>query len=710
MRYTVVREMPGRRRLHLSAGTISAPEARGIEAAIGSVKGVKRAEAHTANASLLVVMAPSARTEVLERVAGLDVLHLPVAEGSPDDTDLALRLEDERFSLEAGNLMMWTALRRLLLPAPLRTAWMVVRFVRHALEGLQTLLAGRLTVEVLDATAIGALVQRGTYGEADTIMFLLALSDVLQRHVSNRTRLALQQGLVVRAATVWLVEGETEREVPIEDVRVGDCLRVRAGAVLGVDGTVVSGEAEVNEASMTGEAALVHKDAGSSVYSGTAVEEGELTVRITAPVGKAHIDAIAQMVERSSELKAESQGRAERLADGLVPVAFASFIGIYLATRNIKKALAVLMVDYSCAIRLSTPIAVMSAMRESAAQGVVFKGGKYLEALATADTVVFDKTGTLTEAAPRLVSVVSAGEVEPEEILCLAACIEEHYPHSVASAIVEGARERGLAHDRELHAEVRYVVAHGIAANVAGEHAVIGSAHFVFEDEGVPVPEGFEECLETEAPGASHIYFALAGRLLGALCVDDPLRPGTRALIARLRELGLSRIVMLTGDAEQAARVVAKSAGIDHYLAQVLPEDKAAEVERLESAGHRVVMVGDGINDSPALAAASVSVALADASDIARTVADVSVRDDSLEKLVHARVLSMRLQRRISSRYHLIVGFNTALIALGVASVIPLTTAATLHNLSTVGIAALNTRPLVRQGRARLASAQSDAR
>ncbi len=705
MRYTVVREMPGRLRLHLSAGTISAPEARGIEAAIGSVKGVKRAEAHTANASLLVVMAPSARTEVLERVAGLDVLHLPVAEGSPDDTDLALRLEDERFSLEAGNLMIWTALRRLLLPAPLRTAWVVIRSLCHVLEGLQTLLAGRLTVEVLDATAIGASVLRGTYGEADTIMFLLALSDVLQRHVSNRTRLALQQGLVVRAATVWLVEGETEREVPIEDVRVGDCLRVRSGAVLGVDGTVVSGEAEVNEASMTGEAALVHKDVGSSVYFGTAVEEGELTVRVTAPVGKARIDAIAQMVERSSELKAESQGRAERLADGLVPVAFASFIGIYLATRNIEKALAVLMVDYSCAIRLSTPIAVMSAMRESAAQGVVFKGGKYLEALATADTVVFDKTGTLTVAAPRLVSVVSAGEVEPEEILRLAACIEEHYPHSVASAIVEGAREHGLAHDRELHAEVRYVVAHGIAANVAGEHAVIGSAHFVFEDEGVPVPEGFEERLETEAPGASHIYFALAGRLLGALCVDDPLRPGTRALIARLRELGLSRIVMLTGDAEQAARVVAKSAGIDHYLAQVLPEDKAAEVERLESAGHRVVMVGDGINDSPALAAASVSVALADASDIARTVADVSVRDDSLEKLVYARVLSIRLQRRISSRYHLIVGFNTALIALGVASVIPLTTAATLHNLSTVGIAALNTRPLVRQGRARLASA-----
>ena len=695
MRYTVVREVPGRLRLRLRAGALSQGEARGIEEAVSSVCGVASAEVHTANSSLLVVGAPSMRAEVLSCVAALDVLHLPVAEARPDDIDLSLRLEDERFSLEAGRLVAWTALRRALLPAPLRAAWVVVQGLRRVFEGLRTLVAGHLTVEVLDATAIAASIARQTYSEADTIMFLLSLSDIFERHVSNRARLALQQGLVERAGSVWRFEDGVDREVPIEEVSVGDCLRVRSGALLVADGVVVSGAAEVNEASMTGEAALVRKQAGSSVFSGTALEAGDLVVRVTAPPGKARIDAIAQMVERSSELKASSQGRAERLADGLVPVAFASFIGIYLVTRNIEKALAVLMVDYSCAIRLSTPIAVMSAMREAASLGVVFKGGKYLEALAQADTVVFDKTGTLTESAPRLVAVASAGQMSESEVLRLAACIEEHYPHSVAHAIVEGARERGLSHEQELHAQVRYVVAHGIAANVDGEQAIIGSAHFVFEDEGVTPPEGFQERLDALAPGSSHIYLARKGELLGALCVDDPLRLDARESLAHLRELGLSHLVMLTGDSERADQAVAARVGVDAYLSQVLPEDKASEVQALEGAGHRVMMVGDGINDSPALAAASVSVALADASDIARTVADVSVRDASLGRLVLARDLSMRLQRRIASRYRLIVGFNTLLIVLGVASIMPLTTAATLHNLSTVGIAALNTTPLM---------------
>ena len=699
MRYTIVREAPGRIRLRLHAGWISQEEARGIERAVCTVAGVRDASVHPANGSLLVQGVSLQRSEVLACVAALDVLHLPTATVAADDVALALRLEDSRFALEAGTHVAWTLLRRFLLPVPLRTAWVCWRALGYMGEGLRALLSGHLTVEVLDATAIGASVLRGTYTEADTIMFLLRLSDIMQQHVSRRTRLTLEQGLVTRASMLWRVTDGDDEPVAFDEVRLGDRLRFRTGMVLAVDGGVVAGEAEVNEASMTGEAALVHKEAGSTVYAGTALEDGELVVEVTAPPGAARIDAIAQMVERSSELKAAGQGRAERLADGLVPVAFVSFLGILAVTRNIEKALAVLMVDYSCAIRLSTPIAVMSAMREAAAEGVVVKGGKYLEALAEADTVVFDKTGTLTEATPQLVAVVSVGRVSEAGILRLAACIEEHYPHSVARAIVEGAAERGLSHEKELHADVHYVVAHGISADVGGRTAVIGSYHFVFEDEGVPCPPDFVRCAEHVAPGASRVYLARNGELLGALCISDPLRAGVSDTLARLRSLGLRNQVMLTGDSEHAARAVAREVGLDAYHAQVLPEDKASYVERLEAEGHRTVMVGDGINDSPALAAASVSVALADASDIARTVADISIRDASLEHLVFARDLSMRLQRRIAARYRFIVGFNSLLIVLGVASVIPLTTAATLHNLSTVAIAASNTRPLLRRPR-----------
>ncbi len=695
MHYTVVRESAGRLRLRLHAGSLDAGEARGIEACLCEVAGVHAAEVHPANQSVLLRLSPAAREEALARVAALDVLHLPVREVPQDDVELPVRLEDERFALEADELMVWAALRRMVLLMSVRAAWAILKSLGYVAKGLACLMRGQLAVEVLDATAITACLLRGTYGEADTIMFLLRLSDVMQDHVSRRTRLALEQGLVVQAGTAWLVGEGSDVEVSLDQVRVGDVLRVRAGATVPVGGEVIRGDAALNEATMTGEAALAHKQAGSTVCSGTAVEEGELEVRVTAPPGQARIDAIAQMVERASELKSSSQGRAERLADGLVPVAFASFLGILAVTRNIEKALAVLMVDYSCAIRISTPILVMSAMREAAARDVVVKGGKYLEALAEADTVVFDKTGTLTEASPRLATVLSAGTMDESQVLRLAACIEEHYPHSVARAIVEGARQRGLSHEHELHAEVSYVVAHGIAARVGGGKAVIGSAHFVFEDEDVTCPEGFFERVEAASPGTSRVYLACGGELQGALCIEDPLRPGVRGTLERLRSLGLSNLVMLTGDSAHAAQVAAREAGVDRYFAQVLPEDKATYVERLEAEGHRVVMVGDGINDSPALAAASVSVALADASDIAQTVADISIRDASLERLVLARDLSGRLQRRIVSRYRFIVGFNSLLIVLGVIGILPLTTAATLHNLSTVAIAASNTSSLL---------------
>lgn len=697
MRFAIRHEIAGRIRLRLFAGALSEQESRGIERVVEGVAGVRSVAVHAANGSLLVCFAPTAREEVLASVAAIDVLRLPTYEVQPDEEGLALRLEDERFARAAGELVAWKLLRSFALPVPLQAAWTVFRAIGHIAKGLAHLMRGNLTVEVLDATAIGASILRGEFGEADTIMFLLAISDLMQEHVSKRTQLALEQGLVARSNSVWALRDGHEVELPIDEISEGDLIVLRAGSVLPVDGTVESGEAELNESSMTGEAALVHRGPGSSVYSGTAIEDGELVVCVSSPPGEARIDAIAQMVRRSSELKAASQGRAERLADGLVPVAFASFFAILAVTRNIEKALAVLMVDYSCAIRISTPILVMSAMREAAANNVVIKGGKYLEALAEADTVVFDKTGTLTKATPRLQAVVSCGRVSEDGILRLAACIEEHYPHSVARAIVEGAKQRGLSHDVELHTEVRYVVAHGIAANVAGKKTVIGSAHFVFEDEGIACPEGFLKHIEEVAPGSSRVYLARGDELLGGLCIEDPLRENVPQTLRQLRELGISSIVMLTGDSEHAAREVARVAGVTAYRAQVLPEDKAVHVQSLERSGHRCVMVGDGINDSPALAAASVSVAMSDASDIARSVADISIRDDSLERLVMARELSQVLTRRIGQRYRFIVGFNTMLIVLGVASILPLTTAATLHNLSTVTIAALNTRPMLHQ-------------
>ena len=644
MRYTVASDIPGRLRVRLALESLSVGEARGIESCLRSVDGVTRASVHAANGSVLVCYdaGPSVRTAALAVVQDLDALSLPVAEMPQDQPEMAIVEEENRFRLELGQLLAWSALRRLL-PVPIRTAVTVVRALRYVREGLLCLMHGQLTVEVLDATAITASILRGSPLEADTIMLLLGISDAMERHVQSRTRLSLEQGLVARSSHVWRVEGERDELVPLGDVGVGDLLRLRTGSVVPVDGRVESGMGELNEATMTGEAELVRKEPSSSVFAGTAVEGGEIVVRVTAPPGAARIDAITAMVERTAELKAASQGRAEALADRLVPAAFLAFLGILAATRDVGRALAVLMVDYSCALRLSTPIAVMSAMREAAEYDVVTKGGKYLEALALADTVVFDKTGTLTQAAPRLSAVVSASRVNEDDILRLAACIEEHFPHAVAHAIVGAASERGLTHTPELHAEVRYIVAHGIAAEVGGKHAVLGSAHFVFEDEGVPEPDGLEERIDEIAPGSGHVYLAHDGKLLGALCVQDPLREGVQLMLNDLRALGIRRVVMLTGDAERAARATAAAAGIDEYHAQVLPEGKAAFVDALEADGHHVIMVGDGVNDSPALASASVSVALSDASDIARTVADVSIRSDSLDRLVIARDLSQGL-------------------------------------------------------------------
>lgn len=529
MYYDIVSDLSGRLRLRTFWGLFDDAQARGVSYALMQIDGVRHAEVHVANGSILVAFEPSIRQEVLDLVSSLDVLNLPSAEVGTEDYCNAIEIasENNRFVMEVVGMVGRRLLRLAFLPYPVSAVVTAFQAVRFVWEGLRRLMHGQLTVEMLDATAITTALLRGAFSEASTVMFLLNLSASMERHVQGRTHLALKDGLVTRPETVWAVVDGRDVQVRMEDVSRGQVLHLGAGSVLPVDGTVVRGQGAIDESSMTGESRLVHKRLGSTVYAGTALQEGDLHVRVVAPPGDARIDEIVSMVEDSSQLKASAQSRAERLADALVPYSFLAFFAILGITRNMTKAMAVLMVDYSCAIKLSTPIAVMSAMNEASKCNVVVKGGKYLEALAAADTVVFDKTGTLTHASPRVQKVLALGDsMDEEAVLRYAACIEEHFPHSMARAIVAEVRCRGLDYQNELHAQVRYVVAHGISTQVDGREAVIGSSHFVFEDEGVQKPKGLDELLSREAPTASVVYLAIDGHLVGAICISDPPAQG----------------------------------------------------------------------------------------------------------------------------------------------------------------------------------------
>lgn len=581
--------------------------------------------------------------------------------------------------------VVWHYSKKLLLPWPIRTALTVGRSIKYIGIGLKCLLQRKIEVPVLDATAITVSLVTKDFSTASSIMFLLGIGELLEEWTHKKSVDDLARSMSLNVSKVWLRTPENQ-EILVESSKIekGDKVVVHMGNVIPFDGEVLDGDAMVNQASLTGESVPVQRTVGNTVFAGTVVEEGEITIRVKEVEGNNRFDQIVTMIEESEKLKSELEGKAEHYADKLVPWTLGATGLTYLLTRNVTKAMSILMVDFCCALKLAMPISVLSAIREASLYNVTVKGGKFLEAVAEADTIVFDKTGTLTKAHPTVVDVVNFNdEYSSDDMLRVAACLEEHFPHSMAKAVVDAASKKGLSHE-EMHTKVEYIVAHGIATSINGKRTVIGSYHFVFEDEKCVVPAGKEQLFESLPLYYSHLYLAVEGKLSAVICIEDPLRDEAAAVVTSLKKAGISKVVMMTGDSERTASVIAKKVGVDEYYAEVLPEDKAAFVEREKAKGRKVIMIGDGINDSPALSAANVGIAISDGAEIAREIADITVGSDDLYQIVTLKYISNALMKRIKSNYRKIVGFNSGLIALGVAGVLPPTTTALLHNGSTI--------------------------
>ena len=599
----------------------------------------------------------------------------------PDHTSRVLNREFE------DKLVMKVLLRfasKSFLPAPIRAGMAIIRSVRYISAGLKSLLNGKLSVSVLDATAVTVSLVRGDFSTASSVMFMLGLGELLEDWTHKKSVSDLAEAMSLNVDKVWLKNGE-ETLVSVSDVKEGDRIIVRTGNMIPLDGKVVEGEAAVNQASMTGEALPVRKVCGSYAYAGTVVEEGECVIEVEKVSGGGRYDRIVKMIEESEKLKSTAEDKASRLADRLVPYTLGGTVLTYMLTRNVTKTLAVLMVDFSCALKLSMPIAVLSAMRECNQYNISVKGGKFLEAAAKADTIVFDKTGTLTYAQPKVAKIVTFGNRAENDMLRLAACLEEHYPHSLANAVVEEAKARGLNHE-EYHSKVEYVVAHGISSTVENRKVVIGSYHFVFEDENCRIPDGDEQKFADISDEYSHLYLAVSGVLTAVICISDPLRKEAKDAIKALHALGVKNVVMMTGDNEKTAAAVAREVGVDEYHAEVLPEDKAKFIREEKTAGRTVIMIGDGVNDTPALSEADVGIAINTGAAIAKEIADITISSEDLFEIVKLRELASALTKRIDRNYRFIVGFNFMLIVLGVAGFIQPTTSAMLHNMSTLGI------------------------
>jgi len=680
MKWNILHESRGRIRLHLNKPRLSMAEADQLQAYLAGLPGVRAAVVYERTCDAVITYT-GARAAVLHGAAAFrfDVQALTeVSANSP-------RSVNHEYQEKLVNLTLFHFARKLFLPAPIRFAYTAVCSVRYLWHGLRSLLHRRLEVEVLDALSIGVSMLRGDFSTAGSVMFLLRLGELLEEWTRKKSLGDLAHCMSLNVDRVWQLTAEGEVLVPISQIRTGDAIIVHTGSVIPLDGRVLDGEASVNQASLTGEAEPVRKAAGAVVYAGTVVEEGQITLTVEQQAGSGRYDQIVRMIENSEKLKSASETRAAALADKLVPYSLLGTAVTYALTRNATRAISILMVDFSCALKLSMPLAVLSAMRECGSYHITVKGGKYLEALANADTIVFDKTGTLTHATPTVVQVVPFGTRTEDEILGIAACLEEHYPHSMANAVVQAASAKGIRHD-EMHSEVQYVVAHGIASTIGGEKAVIGSQHFVFEDEGCYIPTAETAKFDALPPEYSHLYLAIGGVLAGVICIADPLREEAAEVLRQLRGLGIQKAVMMTGDNDRTASVIAKQVGVDAYYAEVLPEDKARFVDAEKAAGRTVIMLGDGINDSPALSAANVGIAISDGAAIAREIADITIAADSLRELVTLKAIANGLQHRTRANYRFIMSFNSMLIVLGAMGILPPATSALLHNASTLGV------------------------
>ena len=670
MKCQILHESRGRLRAHLSCSRMTLRQADVLEYYLKHATGAETVQVFDRTCDAVIVY-PCARETVIRALAAFSFQKAETMDLVPAHTPRELNRE---FEDKLAMTVLRRAFSKLFLPLSVRAVIAMVRSVKYIKESLSALLHGKLSVAVLDATAVTVSMVRGDFDTASSVMFMLRLGEILEEWTHKKSVADLAGAMALNVDQVWVKAGQTEVLVPVSSVKEGDLVVVRTGNLIALDGKVVEGEAMVNQSSMTGESMPVVKHEGSFVYAGTVCEEGECVFRVEKTMGGGRYDRIVKMIEQSEKLKSTAEDKAARLADRLVPYTLGGTVLTYLLTRNVTKMLAVLMVDFSCALKLAMPIAVLSA-----------KGGRFLEAVANANTVVFDKTGTLTYATPKVADIITFADYKEEDMLRLAACLEEHYPHSMANAVVEAAKERGLSHE-EYHSQVQYIVAHGISSMVEGKKVIIGSSHFVFEDEGCHVPAGDEEKFRSLPAAYSHLYLCIAGELAAVICIYDPLRKEAADAVRALHACGIDKVVMMTGDNRKTAEAVAAQVGVDEVYAEVLPEDKAAFIRAEKAAGRTVIMIGDGVNDSPALSEADAGIAISTGAAIAREIADITIASEDLFELVTLRRLSTELMARIHRNYRFIVSFNFSLIVLGVAGILPPTTSALLHNTSTLAI------------------------
>lgn len=681
MKFTIKHESRGRMRVHMEQYRMTYEQADTLLYVIHNHRNVTFVKVYDRTADAVIEYVGD-REQIIEllRHFHYESANVPQTVIKTSGRELNNSYQEKLFGS-----VVWHYSKKLLLPWPIRTALTVGRSIKYIGIGLKCLLQRKIEVPVLDATAITVSLVTKDFSTASSIMFLLGIGELLEEWTHKKSVDDLARSMSLNVSKVWLKTPENQ-EILVESSKIekGDKVVVHMGNVIPFDGEVLDGDAMVNQASLTGESVPVQRTVGNTVFAGTVVEEGEITIRVKEVEGNNRFDQIVTMIEESEKLKSELEGKAEHYADKLVPWTLGATGLTYLLTRNVTKAMSILMVDFCCALKLAMPISVLSAIREASLYNVTVKGGKFLEAVAEADTIVFDKTGTLTKAHPTVVDVVNFNdEYSADDMLRVAACLEEHFPHSMAKAVVDAASKKGLSHE-EMHTKVEYIVAHGIATSINGKRTVIGSYHFVFEDEKCVVPAGKEPLFESLPLYYSHLYLAIEGKLSAVICIEDPLRDEAAAVVTSLKKAGISKVVMMTGDSERTASVIAKKVGVDEYYAEVLPEDKAAFVEKEKAKGRKVIMIGDGINDSPALSAANVGIAISDGAEIAREIADITVGSDDLYQIVTLKYISNALMKRIKSNYRKIVGFNSGLIALGVAGVLPPTTTALLHNGSTI--------------------------